>query len=181
MTQKLVCTPTTTTHTKSMSATSQLLLTRVQPNCKGRSLGSITAITTTTTTWTTTKTTTIKKTTIFHLSLTWFWAKLNVRFLESKTKTVRPISQQLLPQFWPNFKGWFLGSTTTRTTTKWTATTTTINTRITIFHLTLTPFWANSTGSSLDQQEQEQKHHHQQQENNNNNMSTITGLIWPKF
>ena len=67
--------PTTTTHTNSMSAISQLLLTRFQPNFKVRFLGwttttTTTAITTTTTTLITTITTTMSTTS--HLLMTCF-------------------------------------------------------------------------------------------------------------
>ena len=88
------------THTNSMSAISQLLLTRFQPNFKVRFLGWTTTITTTTTTATTATIT---------------------RTLKTTTSTT---SYLLMTRFKPNFKGRFLGSTTAiTTTTTWTTTT----------------------------------------------------------
>ena len=63
--------PPTTTHTNSMSAISQLLLTRFQPKFKVRFLGW-------TTTTTITKTLTTTAWTTSHLSTTWFWPSLKV-------------------------------------------------------------------------------------------------------
>ena len=136
----LVHPPPPNTHTNSMSAISQLLLTRFQPNFKVRVLGCTTTTTITTTTTTTLITTiTTTMSTTSHLLMTWFQPSFKGMFLGSTTTitttttttkiqtlttTTSTTSHLLITWFQPNFKGMFLVSTTgLTTTTSWTTTT----------------------------------------------------------